>query len=36
VGGRFALLTFESKLSTCAMQNAPPTTLEGRLCPLLD
>jgi hypothetical protein len=36
VGGRFPLLTFESTLSTLAMTNAPPTSLEGRLCPLLD
>ena len=29
--GRFALFTYESKLSTLTMQNAPPTSLEGRL-----
>jgi hypothetical protein len=35
IGGRFALLTYASKLATFVMQSAPPTSLEGRLCPLL-
>ena len=33
VGGRFPLFAFESKLSALTMKNAPPTSLERRLCP---
>jgi hypothetical protein len=36
VGGRFPFFAFESKLSTLKKKNAPPTSLERRLCPLLD
>jgi hypothetical protein len=30
------VFAFESKLSTLTKKNAPPTSLERRLCPLLD